>query len=157
VNSVGTPGARKARISLSAVIVSIGGSFAGSNAASGDWGAPPLAGRASRSWRGSSLGGALSATASGAIEDFVTSAPSDASRLRRDQRVMKFSGSLIRVLSALVRAAPALLDRRGCARAYGTGARHDARRRRHRSPRAPPPASAPRRRDRCPLRSRLRP
>src|SRR5262249_53283494 len=105
----------------------------------------------------SSLGWAPSAAASGAAEDFVASASSAASRLRRDQRAMKFSGSLILVLCASVRAAPAPPDRRGRVRACGMVVQYDARQRRHRSPRAPPPASAPHRRDRCPLRSRLRP
>src|SRR5689334_19980015 len=155
VSSAGTPGARNARISVSAVMLSIGGSFARSNTAADGSGAPPRAGAASLSLRSPSPPPARVASLAGAAAG--RAAASCVAALRRDQRAMKFSGSLIPAASALVRAAPAPPDRRGHARVYGTAVGHGARRRTRRSSRARPPAWGPHRRDRSPFRSTLRP
>src|SRR5262249_49942199 len=144
VSSAGAPGARRGRISRAAGIVAIGGGFGGSNVVSDGSGAPGSPGAASLSVRRSSPDSALAGSGTGTLADFIASA-SSASRFRRDQRAMKFSGSLIVAPSASVRAAPTPQDRRGHARACETYAGQDARQQRRRSSRAPAPALAPRR------------
>src|SRR6185436_8569589 len=99
-----TPARRNARMSLSAVIVSTGGSLVQSNSDAGSL-APPRVGGAPLARPPSSSVCVLSSGTPGAAAGFVASASSSAdSRLRRDQRAMKFSGSLIAFL--LHRSAP---------------------------------------------------
>ena len=111
VSSAGTPGCRKARMSVSAVIDSSDGSCARSNA-----GFARLR-SASASAARQSRCGALARRVGGSASCASTCSARvcvRASRLRRDQRARKFSGSLIVVvLRRAGRAAPALPDRRG--------------------------------------------
>src|SRR4051812_6968540 len=90
-------------MSLSAVIVSTGGSLVQSNSDAGSLAPLRTGGTPLASPRSSSVCVVSSGTP-GAAAGFVVSTSSAASRLRRDQRAMKFSGSVISFL--LHRSAP---------------------------------------------------
>src|SRR5215468_9298957 len=131
VNSDGTPGARNARMSVSAVIDSIGGRLAGSNASSAGVviGPPTPSPLAGKGWGSggcgdalprfppctpSSRGGEGGVFAAAGGDCAPASVSRNTARLRRDQRDRKVSGYFIDPgLSRSVGGAPKFPDQRG--------------------------------------------
>ncbi len=143
-------------MSLSAVIVSTGGSLVQSNSDAGSLAPLRAGGTRPASPRSSSVCAVSSGTPDAAA-GFVASASSAGLTFAARPAGDEVFGLTHLVLAASVRAARALPDPRGRVGVCGTPARHDVQPRRRRWLRVPSPASARRRQGRCPLRSRPRP